>query len=242
MKTFTTVVWSDFYWMILALYTLLGYKVRYMNIITAFFYRFFAEEIYIKLPHGYKEEDYVCCLNKTLYGLKQASCVWYEMLQLFLKGIGFQTVQLNPAVFISKNVIIAAYVDDLLLCGSDSHALNWLEKHLQQHFRMTNFRQVSHYLNMKVDVSEGSELITIKQSIYIQSILKCFNMQNCTSLFTSMDPFMFESFITNTEKVTSEEILWYQQAVGSLMWPMCQIRPDITFTVGVVAYYASNSN
>ena len=32
---------------------------------------------------------------------------------------------------------------------------------------MTNFKQVSHYLDMKVDVFEDSELITIKQSIYI---------------------------------------------------------------------------
>ena len=126
--------------MILALYTLLDYKVRHIDVITAFFYSFLAEEIYMKLPHNYKEEGYVYHLNKALYGLKQASHVWYETLQLFLKSIDFQTVQLNSAVFISKNVIIAAYVDDLLLCGSDSHTLNWLEKHLQQHFKMMNLR------------------------------------------------------------------------------------------------------
>ena len=107
---------------------------------------------------------------------------------------------------------------------------------------MTNFKQVSHYLNMKIDVSENSELITIRQSIYIQNMLEYFNMQDCTSLSTSMNSFTFESLITNTEKATSEEILWYQQAVGSLMWSMCQTRPDIAFTVDVITHYASNSN
>ena len=70
-------------------------------------------------------------------------------------------------MFILKNVIIAVYIDNLLLCESDSHTLNQLEKHLQQHFKMTNFKQVSHYLDMEVDVSEDSELIIIRQSIYI---------------------------------------------------------------------------
>ena len=52
---------------------LLGYKVRHMNVITAFLYDFLAEEIYMKLFYNYKDEDYVCYLNKALYGLKQAS-------------------------------------------------------------------------------------------------------------------------------------------------------------------------
>ena len=95
---------------------------------------------------------------------------------------------------------------------------------------------------MEVDVSKGSELIMIRQSIYIWSMLEYFNMQNCTSLFTPMDSFMFESLIMNTEKATFEETSWYQQAVESLMWPICQTRSDIASAVGVIACYASNSN
>ena len=91
--------------------------------VTAFLYRLFTEEIYMELPHNYKEEGYVCCLNKTLYGLKQASCVWYETLQLFLENLSFQAIQSDSAVFVLKNVIIAVYIDDLLLCRSSSNAL-----------------------------------------------------------------------------------------------------------------------
>ena len=110
--------------MIFALYTLLEYKVRHINVITAFLYRFLAEEIYIELPHDYKEESYVCCLNKTLYDLKQISCVWYETPQLFLESLGFQTVQSDSAVFVLKNVIITVYIDDLLLYRLSFNTLN----------------------------------------------------------------------------------------------------------------------
>ena len=52
---------------------LLSYEIKYINIITIFFYSFFAEEIYIELPYNYKEEGYVCYFNKTLYDFKQTS-------------------------------------------------------------------------------------------------------------------------------------------------------------------------
>ena len=129
---------------------------------------------------------------------------------MFLKSLDFQTVQSDPAVFVLKNVIIAVYINDLLLCRLSFNTLNQFEKCLQQHFKMTNFRQVFHYLSMKVNVSEGSELIMIKQSIYIQSMLECFNMQNCTPLSTSMDSSTFRFLIMNTEKATPEETSWYQ--------------------------------
>ena len=153
--------------MIFALCVFLGYEIKHMNVITAFLYDLFTEEIYMELPHDYEEEDYVCCLNKALYGLKQAPHMWYETLQLFLESLSFQAVQSDSVMFVLKNVIIAVYVNDLLLCESNFHTLNQLEKCLQQCFRIMNLRQVFHYLGMEIDVSEDSELIMIKQFIYI---------------------------------------------------------------------------
>ena len=95
-----------------------------MNVITAFLYDLFAEEIYIELPYSYKEKGYVCHLNKALYGLKQASYMWYETLQLFFKSLSFQAVQFDSVMFILKNVIITVYVDNLLLCRLSFNALN----------------------------------------------------------------------------------------------------------------------
>ena len=42
----------------------------------------------------------------------------------FFENIDFQTVQSDSAVFVLKNVIIAVYIDNLLLCESDSHTLD----------------------------------------------------------------------------------------------------------------------
>ena len=74
-EIFVTIVQSGFYQIILILCTLLDYEIRYINVVTVFFYSLFAEEIYMELPYGYKEESYVYHLNKTLYNLKQTPCI-----------------------------------------------------------------------------------------------------------------------------------------------------------------------
>ena len=56
--------------MIFVFCVLQSYEARYINVITIFLYSFFIEEIYMKLPHDYEEEDYICCFNKILYNLK----------------------------------------------------------------------------------------------------------------------------------------------------------------------------
>ena len=64
------------------------------------------------------------------------------------------------SVFINKgstvNIIIAAYVDDLLICGSSMNLVDYVLKHLQSKFEMTNLEKVANYLGMKIDVTADS--------------------------------------------------------------------------------------
>jgi len=45
------------------------------------------EEVFIEQPKGFQvteNQDYVCKLKKSLYGLKQASWAWYSRLDKYL--------------------------------------------------------------------------------------------------------------------------------------------------------------
>ena len=60
------------------------YQIRHMNVVTAFFYEFLDEVIYIKQPYLFATElDKVCKLIKALNKLKQALHVWYRPLLNF---------------------------------------------------------------------------------------------------------------------------------------------------------------
>jgi hypothetical protein len=41
-------------------------------------------------------------------------------------------------------------------------------------------------------------------------------------------------------KATKEDVKWYQQTVGSLMYAMLKTRPDIAYTVLIVSRFAAN--
>ena len=96
----------------------------------------------------------------------------------------------NPSVFINKeltvNIIIAAYVNDLLICDSFINLIDYVLKHLQSEFEMTDLGEVANYLGMKIDVTADS--ITVCQHKYILSVLEHFHMNKCKLAVVLMPP------------------------------------------------------
>ena len=78
--------------------------------------------VYMELPIGMEvpgseqnRKMYLLCLKCSLYGLKQASANWYDMLKKGLQRRGFQESVADPCVFLRGNMIILCYVDDCIL-------------------------------------------------------------------------------------------------------------------------------
>ncbi len=68
-----------------------GYKICQMDVVTAFFYGFLNEIIYVEQPHLFKfEPELVCYLRKDLYSLKQAPQAWYRTIAHFLKKLSLE--------------------------------------------------------------------------------------------------------------------------------------------------------
>jgi hypothetical protein len=72
----------------------------------------------MELPLGFNAPDnkscklYVLCLNKSLYGLKQAGYNWFAKLSNGLQDCGFVPSSVDPCVFFGKGCIFLTYVDD----------------------------------------------------------------------------------------------------------------------------------
>jgi hypothetical protein len=94
-------------------------------------------------PPSYVHNDssLVFHLNKSLYGLKQATRDWYAKMGRFLIAIGFSRCHSDPNVYTNKVeshlIILVLYVDDLILTGSDSKILNHVKTSLKKKFEMT---------------------------------------------------------------------------------------------------------
>ena len=77
---------------ILALATIMKWKIHQMDVKTILLNCVVKEEVYVEQPLGFETHDkqtHVCKLKKALYGLKQAPRTWYNRMDSFLMSQGF---------------------------------------------------------------------------------------------------------------------------------------------------------
>ena len=107
-----------------------------MDVKSALLHPKIEAEIYLEQPDGFEKLDptgkkFVCRLNKSIYGLKQAAKNWYEELANFLVQQNFIHSKNDYCLF-SKNekgkeLFALSWVDDLVIAGSSSEDIEDLK-------------------------------------------------------------------------------------------------------------------
>ena len=89
-ETFAPVTKFNSIRLLLALSARYDWEIHQMDVKSAFLNGELNEEIYMRVPPGYKAAPgTVWRLKKALYGLKQASREWYKKLSSELSSLGF---------------------------------------------------------------------------------------------------------------------------------------------------------
>ena len=229
-------------------------EIRLMDVVTAYLYGSLENDIYMKIPEGFKmpdsckskpKEAYSIKLQKSLYGLKQSGRMWYNRLSEILVKEGYVNDPICPCVFIKKTgsefVIIAVYVDDLNLIGTPKELQTAVE-YLKKEFEIKDFGKTKSCLGLQIEHLENN--IFIHQSAYTQKVLKHFRMDFAHPLSTPMvvraldpkkDPFKPKE---EDEEELGPEVP-YLSAIGALMYLANSTRPDIAFAVNLLARFSS---
>ena len=136
-ETFSPVAMLKSIRILLSIAAALDYEISKMDVKTAFLNGKLDEVIYMDQPEGFKvagQEGKVCKLNRSIYGLKQASRSWNLRFDEIIKTYGFEQNIDEPCVYQLKAnqivVFLVLYVDDILLIGNNvkklSDVKNWL--------------------------------------------------------------------------------------------------------------------
>ncbi|GJZ07562.1 retrovirus-related pol polyprotein from transposon TNT 1-94 [Tanacetum coccineum] len=124
-KTFSPVVNIRAIRIILAIVAFYEYETWQMDVKTAFLNGHLSEDVYMVQPEGFvdpKHPNKVCKLQRSIYGLKQASISWNRRFDEEIKKIGFSQNPDEPCVYLkasgSNVAFLVLYVDDILLMGN----------------------------------------------------------------------------------------------------------------------------
>ena len=105
------------------------YEIWQMDVKTALLNRNLSEEVYMMQPERFtsKNSNQICKLQRSIYGLKQASRSWNIRFDETIKEFGFSQNVDEPCVYkkISESAIIflVLYIDDKLIIRNDVSVL-----------------------------------------------------------------------------------------------------------------------
>ena len=235
---------------LLSIATFYDYEIWQMDVKTAFLNGNLEESIYMSQPEGFIEQDQeqkVCKLKKSIYGLKQASRSWNIRFDTAIKSYGFEQNVDEPCVYKKVvNSIIAflvLYVDDILLIGNDVGYLTDIKKWLAMQFQMKDLGDAQYVLGIQIVRNRKNKTLAMSQASYIDKMLSRYKMQNSKK---GLLPYRYGIHLSKEQcPKTPQEVedmrnIPYASAVGSLMYAMLCTRPDICYSVGMVSRYQSN--
>ena len=112
-------------------------------------------------------------LNKALYGLKQAPRMWNHTLVKFLNELKFKQLKTDMCIFQNQYLIIAIYVDDIIIMGRESKKIQEFKNHIHTKFKTKDLGKPSFLLGIKIEFI-NNEMLVINQKHYIDKIISRF--------------------------------------------------------------------
>ena len=223
---------------IIALATSLRWPLEQADIDTAFLWSDIKEDIFMQQPKGHVDEshpNYVCKLQKSLYGLKQSAHLWNRLLSKTLRIFGFTQLLTDTSCFVKSDqdgtaVIMAVYVDDMIIAGRTPALVQKTIADLKGHFQVKELGPVKWVLGISVDRDFEGGVTTIHQKKYINDMVNRFGQQDAAPVglpYAGGDEKQPEDVVDCDPKAAS----LYRSITGSLLYAAVATRPDINETV-----------
>lgn len=244
-ETYSPVVRYSSIRLLIAMAVKYDLKIEQMDVVTAFLHGDVKETIYMKQPEAYSDgSNKVCLLIKSLYGLKQASRQWNIKLNEVLLRAGYKRCIKDACIYVRRSgdtmVIVAVYVDDLLIFHNHTAWKDQLKSTLTNNFKMKDLGQASNILGINIVIDRVNHSISLDQRKYTEAVLRRFKMHDCEPVKLPLDPnqrLTREMSPSNDDEANQMLSIPYQEAVGSILYLAQCTRPDISHSIAIVSQF-----
>mmetsp|Transcript_30431 Transcript_30431/g.69423 ORF Transcript_30431/g.69423 Transcript_30431/m.69423 type:complete len:1695 (-) Transcript_30431:406-5490(-) len=195
------------------------------------------EEIYVAQPRGLmRGHNLVLRLNRSLYGLKQAPRHFFSYLGERLQRCGLTPSEFDPCLFLSSDLIVVVYVDDLLVYArSDSAITDFVEK--MKSFEVDIRKEGTAEGFLGVDVCRDGSVTTLTQVGLTKRIIEALGLDPDMSRRVAV-PAESKALGRDLDGEPAHGNFNYASVVGMLLYLCGHSRPDIAFAVHQCARYS----
>ena len=223
---------------VIALATARKWNIYQLDVNNAFLHGNLQEDVYMRVPLGIPNpNNKVCKLKKSLYGLKQASRQWFQKLAGFLNSRNYQQSKNDPSLFLKQSAsditILAIYVDDILLTGSNPTEIHSIKQHLDNEFTIKDLGLLHYFLGMEVSyVNEG---IVLTQHKFTKDLLQIQHFPH-KPVHT---PLPLQCKLSTEDPHDFSDPTLYRTLVGKLNF-LSHTRPDLAFATQLLSQFMQN--
>ncbi|CAI7878314.1 unnamed protein product [Closterium sp. NIES-54] len=212
-----------------------GWRIKQMDITTAFLNGIILEELYMLQPEGLDDgSGRMCRLKKAIYGLKQAPRAWYHNLEAIVLAGGFKKSKCDHSLFLLQEkeqfLMLFVYVDDILVFSESSAMIEHVEEMLEMQFKCLKMGDVKYYLGMHVERDLDKGVLRLHQRKYCEGLAEKYGLQDGGYPATPL-PSGFTVETCADEEVVGESVRkLFHSMVGALNHAANHTRSDIAIS------------
>jgi len=198
--------------------------------------------MYMNLPPGLQDlgmyKDKVLQLNRSLYGSKYATKLFYELIRDVLIKLKFRVSTHDHCLFIRHDCIIVTWVDDAIILTKEQGKADQIIADIQKHgldLDKQGSSGLAEYLGIDIKKREDDSL-EMSQRGLIGRIIESMDLKNANGKFTPV--------VATLSKQPKADLFNrrynYRSVVGMLLYLANTTRPDIAFAVNQCARFSSD--
>jgi hypothetical protein len=194
------------------------------------------------LPIGFQvnteheSKCYILKLNKSLYGLRQASLNWFEKLKQGSIEHGFHPSAIDPCLYFKKGMIIITYVNDCIIVRNSIRDINTFVKSMKDSpkgYLLTDEQDINKFLGIEIkeitkNKFESSQPFLIEQIVNLLGLgLIEFDVHTKSKITPVGKPLLNKDLKGKPCKKAWK----YRTAIGMLTYLQGNTRPEISMAL-----------
>ncbi|CAI7798527.1 unnamed protein product, partial [Closterium sp. NIES-53] len=167
---------------------------------------------------------------------------WVVSCRTTLAALGFAPSTADPSLFLRTDTTlppfyVLVYVDDLVFATADTEALAHVKSELQKRHTCTDLGELTSYLGLRITRDRAQRTITLTQSHMVHQVLQRFDFTYSSPQSTPVPTGHSLSAPSLNESVEPSGL--YPELVGCLMYLMTCTRPDLAYSLSLLARYVA---